>query len=403
MALQTPYPPHKYGNNVYNRRPLSCEGFCMQCALYDAGRCRSCQWIAQPVSEQLAAKTADLKTLLAAFPVSQWCAPVSGPQQAFRNKAKMVVSGSVEKPLLGMLHRDGTPEDLCECPLYPASFTPVFSALKPFIARAGLTPYNVARKRGELKYILLTESQSDGGMMLRFVLRSETKLAQLRAALPWLQAQLPQLKVISVNLQPVHMAIMEGETEIFLTEQQALAERFNDVPLWIRPQSFFQTNPTVASQLYATARDWVRQLPVNHMWDLFCGVGGFGLHCATPEMKLTGIEIAPEAIACAKQSAAELGLTHLHFQALDSTQFATEQGAVPELVLVNPPRRGIGKALCDYLTEMAPQFIIYSSCNAQTMTKDLTHLPGYRIERVQLFDMFPHTAHYEVLTLLIRN
>lgn len=59
---------------------------------------------------------------------------------------------------------------------------------------------------------------------------------------------------------------MEGETEIYLTEQQALAERFNDVPLWIRPQSFFQTNPAVASQLYATARDWVRQLPVNHMW-----------------------------------------------------------------------------------------------------------------------------------------
>ena len=115
-------------------------------------------------SKQLSAKTADLKNLLADFPVEEWCAPVSGPEQGFRNKAKMVVSGSVEKPLLGMLHRDGTPEDLCDCPLYPASFAPVFAALKPFIARAGLTPYNVARKRGELKYILLTESQSDGGM-----------------------------------------------------------------------------------------------------------------------------------------------------------------------------------------------------------------------------------------------
>ncbi|HHG9498485.1 TPA: 23S rRNA (uracil(747)-C(5))-methyltransferase RlmC [Citrobacter farmeri] len=375
----------------------------MQCALYDADRCRSCQWITQPIRDQLSAKTADLQHLLADFPVGEWCAPVSGPEKAFRNKAKMVVSGSVEKPLLGMLHRDGTPEDLCDCPLYPASFAPVFAALKPFIARAGLTPYNVARKRGELKFLLLTESQFDGAMMLRFVLRSEHKLAQLRAALPWLQAQLPQLKVISVNLQPVHMAIMEGETEIFLTEQQALAERFNDVPLWIRPQSFFQTNPAVASQLYATARDWVRQLPVSHMWDLFCGVGGFGLHCATLDMQLTGIEIAPEAIACARQSAAELGLTNLHFQALDSTQFATEQGAVPELVLVNPPRRGIGKPLCDYLTQMAPQFIIYSSCNAKTMAKDISTLPGYRIARIQLFDMFPHTAHYEVLTLLLRD
>ncbi len=91
-------------------------------------------------------------------------------------------------------------------------------------------------------------------------------------------------------------------------------------------------------------------------------------------MQLTGIEIAPEAIACAKQSAAELGLTRLQFQALDSTQFATAR-EVPELVLVNPPRRGIGKPLCDYLSTMAPRFIIYSSCNAQTMAKDIRELP----------------------------
>ncbi|EOI3457463.1 23S rRNA (uracil(747)-C(5))-methyltransferase RlmC [Cronobacter turicensis] len=375
----------------------------MHCALYDAGRCRSCQWIEQPLDTQLAAKMTALRTLLADLPVGEWGAPVSGPEQAFRNKAKMVVSGSVEKPLLGMLHRDGTPVDLTECPLYPASFYAVFAAIKPFIARAGLTPYNVARKRGELKYLLLTQSTLDGGLMLRFVLRSKEKLEQLRAALPALLAQLPQLKVVTANIQPVHMAIMEGDEEIWLTAQQALAENFNDVPLWIRPQSFFQTNPTVASALYATARDWVRALPVNHMWDLFCGVGGFGLHCATPEMTLTGIEIAPEAIASARASAQALGLRNVHFQALDSTDFATGQQAVPDLVLVNPPRRGIGEALCEYLSRMAPRYMVYSSCNAQTMAKDIKQLPGYRIARVQLFDMFPHTAHYEVLTLLVRE
>ncbi|NCH34587.1 23S rRNA (uracil(747)-C(5))-methyltransferase RlmC [Cronobacter sakazakii] len=375
----------------------------MHCALYDAGRCRSCQWIEQPLDTQLAAKMTDLQTLLAGLPVGEWGAPVSGPELAFRNKAKMVVSGSVEKPLLGMLHRDGTPVDLTECPLYPTSFYAVFAALKPFIARAGLTPYNVARKRGELKYLLLTQSTLDGGLMLRFVLRSKEKLEQLRAALPGLLAELPQLKVVTANIQPVHMAIMEGDEEIWLTQQQALAESFNGVPLWIRPQSFFQTNPTVASALYATARDWVRALPVNHMWDLFCGVGGFGLHCATPEMTLTGIEIAPEAIASARASAQALGLRNVHFQALDSTDFATGQQAVPDLVLVNPPRRGIGQALCEYLSRMAPRYIVYSSCNAQTMAKDIGELPGYRIARVQLFDMFPHTAHYEVLTLLVRE
>ncbi|WP_284972542.1 23S rRNA (uracil(747)-C(5))-methyltransferase RlmC [Atlantibacter hermannii] len=375
----------------------------MQCALYDASRCRSCAWIEKSLPQQCQAKMNDLRQLLGELPVEQWCEPVSGAESAFRNKAKMVVSGSVEKPLLGMLHRDGSAEDLTDCPLYSDAFRRVFTVLKPFIARAGLTPYNVARKRGELKYLLITESTLDGGMMLRFVLRSETKLAQLEAALPWLLAQLPQLKVVSANIQPVHMAIMEGEREIIFTSERALEENFNGVPLWIRPQSFFQTNPQVASQLYATARDWVRALPVKHMWDLFCGVGGFGLHCATPAMRLTGIEIAPEAIASARQSAEMLGLTDVHFQALDSTRFATAQQDIPDLVVVNPPRRGIGEELCEFLSAMAPKTILYSSCNAQTMAKDLRLLEGYRIEKIQLFDMFPHTAHYEVLTLLQRE
>nr|VXZ86689.1 23S rRNA (uracil(747)-C(5))-methyltransferase RlmC [Klebsiella pneumoniae] len=111
----------------------------------------------------------------------------------------------------------------------------------------------------------------------------------------------------------------------------------------------------------------------------------------------------PEAIACARQSAAQLGLSNLHFQALDSTQFATHEADAPQLVLVNPPRRGIGAELCDYLSRMAPPYIIYSSCNARTMATDIARLSGYRVERVQLFDMFPHTAHYEVLTLLVRE
>ncbi|MCS3409296.1 23S rRNA (uracil(747)-C(5))-methyltransferase RlmC [Serratia sp. AKBS12] len=375
----------------------------MHCALYTAGSCRSCQWLEKPYPQQLADKQHHLQTLLAGRQVAQWLAPAAGQQGAFRNKAKMVVSGSVERPLLGMLHRDGTPVDLCACPLYPASFAPMLTLLKTFIARAGLTPYNVARKRGELKYLLLTESTLNGEVMLRFVLRSESKLAQLRAALPWLQQRLPQATVISANIQPVHMAILEGEREIPLTERQALEERFNQVPLYIRPQSFFQTNPQVAADLYATARDWVQALAIDSMWDLFCGVGGFGLHCASPQTRLTGIEINAEAIACARQSAAALGLRQVEFQALDSTHFATAEGEVPQLVLVNPPRRGIGQALCDYLHRMAPDYILYSSCNAQSMAKDLAMLPDYRIERVQLFDMFPHTAHYEVLTLLVRD
>ncbi|CBJ80047.1 putative tRNA (uracil-5-)-methyltransferase with S-adenosyl-L-methionine-dependent methyltransferase domain [Xenorhabdus bovienii str. Jollieti] len=373
----------------------------MQCAQYTAGHCHSCQWLNKSYSQQLSDKQQHLQQLLRETSATYWLPPVSSLISGFRNKAKMVVSGSVERPQLGMLHRDGRTVDLCDCPLYPQYFQLVFESIKIFIAKAGLVPYNVARKKGELKYILLTESRASGEMMLRFVLRSETKLAQLEHALPWLQEQLPQLTVISANIQPTHMAILEGEKEVIFTEHKMLKEIFNGIPLYIRPRSFFQTNPEIASALYATAGRWVRELNISSMWDLFCGAGGFGLHCADKETRLTGIEISAEAIACAKNSAKSLGLEQVEFQALDSTHFALDKAQLPELVLVNPPRRGIGKALCEYLSRMAPKFILYSSCNAETMAKDIAALEQYRIEKVQLFDMFPHTEHYETLALLI--
>ncbi|NDL62885.1 23S rRNA (uracil(747)-C(5))-methyltransferase RlmC [Acerihabitans arboris] len=374
----------------------------MYCELFSADRCHSCQWLDKPYPRQLADKQAALAGLLSAMPVEQWLAPVASLETAFRNKAKMVVSGSVERPLLGIVARNGQPLDLCACPLYPPTFGAVFDVLKVFIARAGLTPYNVARRRGELKFLLLTESHHNGAMMLRFVLRSDTKLAALRAQLPWLRARLPQLRVISVNLQPVHMAILEGDTEIILTDETALAERLNDVPLFIRPRGFFQTNPAIAARLYATARRWVGELAITSLWDLFCGVGGFGLHCAGPDIRLTGIEISAEAIASARQSAQLMGLGQVAFQALDSTRFARSRDDVPDLVLVNPPRRGIGAELCDYLDGMAPPYILYSSCQAESLARDLLTLPAYRIVKAQLFDMFAHTAHYETLVLLKR-
>ncbi|PHM61338.1 23S rRNA (uracil(747)-C(5))-methyltransferase RlmC [Xenorhabdus ishibashii] len=375
----------------------------MQCAQYTEGYCHSCQWLDKSYSQQLFDKQQHLKQLLQEGSVVHWLSPVISKTSEFRNKAKMVVSGSVERPLLGMLHRDGRTVDLCDCPLYPKYFQTVFAVIKTFIAKAGLVPYSVERRRGELKYILLTESRANGEIMLRFVLRSETKLAQLERALPWLQEQLPQATVISANIQPTHMAILEGEQEIIFTERKMLQETFNGIPLYIRPRSFFQTNPDIAAALYATAGRWVRELNISNMWDLFCGAGGFGLHCADKETRLTGIEISAEAISCAKSSAKSLGLEQVDFQALDSTHFALDKSQIPELVLVNPPRRGIGKELCEYLSRMAPKYVIYSSCNAQTMAKDITMLKQYRIEKVQLFDMFPHTEHYETLALLVLN
>ena len=235
----------------------------MQCEHYQRGDCRSCQWLELPYAVQLEQKTAHLQQQLQGLETSHliWFAPFQSPQAGFRNKAKMVVSGAVERPILGILPNPLAPQsavDLCDCPLYPQRFQAIFPILIDFIARAGLVPYNVVKQKGELKHLLLTESQHSHQLMLRFVLRSEAKLPLIQRELAGLRQKLPQLAVISVNIQPQNAAILEGEKEIFLTEQHTLPERFNQIPLFIRPQGFFQTNPSVAEGLYGTAQQWIK-------------------------------------------------------------------------------------------------------------------------------------------------
>lgn len=386
----------------------------LNCHHFESQNCLSCQWLSKSYLDQITEKSADLKRLISPFILqkTEIFAPLVSNQIAFRNKAKMVISGSVEKPILGILREQNDPQsavDLSDCPLYPTEFAAIFPILKDFIGRAGLVPYNIAKKKGELKYILLTQSQATQAVMIRFVLRSETKLPLIEREFDQFYAKLPQNSVVSLNIQPQHAAILEGEKEIFLTESQTLEENFNGVPLFIRPQGFFQTNPKVAEQLYHTAQNWIQALPISHLWDLFCGVGGFGLHCAkalqvkNPDITLTGIEISPSAIASSIKSAEILGLGNVQFASLDAANFALNETSKPDLVIVNPPRRGIGQNLAEYLNELGSPYLIYSSCNAATMAKDFTHLSNYELRKVQLFDMFPHTSHYEVLTFLAKK
>lgn len=380
----------------------------MHCAHFAAKRCQSCHWLDKTYSAQLALKQQQLLQLVAPFQPETVLEPVASAEQGFRYKAKMVALGTVEQPVLGIVNAQGAAVDLADCPLYPSAFSPAFALCKAFIQRANLTPYDIAARRGELKFILLSQSLHTGRFMLRFVLRSKNCLASVQKHLPWLLALWPELEVCSVNLQPKPAALLEGEEEIILTEQTLLAEQLNQVRLYLTPQSFFQTQPVMAAALYQTAAYWAAQLQqqqgeFKQIWDLFCGVGGFGLHVVKANQQLYGIELAEKAIASAQRSANELGLTQVQFQALDSAVFARAAEQAPDLLVVNPPRRGLEDALCQDIQRLAPRWLIYSSCNAQTLAQDLSALPDYKLLKVQLFDMFAHSSHYEVLTLLQRK
>jgi 23S rRNA (uracil747-C5)-methyltransferase len=373
------------------------------CEHFLAERCQSCDRIELPYGEQIAQKNKRLRELLADFSIEQWLPFVTSEQFGFRNKAKMVVMGSAHAPILGLVGPHGDEVSLEDCPLYSPSMTQCLLALTKYIQKAGIPPYNVRKKKGELKYLLLTESRSNDQIMLRFVLRSEQVLDRIKAILPELQNAFPNVVAISANIQPVHMAILEGEQEIYLTEQTSITQTLNGIPLSIRAKSFFQTNPDLAGILYEQVANWAAELGAKSIWDLFCGVGGLGLHCLRDGVNLTGIEIEPNAIESAHASARAIGRSEqVQFAAFDASLLAKQSNELPDLVIVNPPRRGIGAELCQMFKTSSVKHLIYSSCNALTLQADLKRLDNYRICRVQGFDFFPNTRHFEVLVMLER-
>jgi 23S rRNA (uracil747-C5)-methyltransferase len=371
----------------------------VRCGYYDAGLCRSCSWLPTPYVAQVDAKQRHAAELLAPWPDLTWLPPVTGPEEGFRNKAKMVVAGTVDAPTLGILDATGHGTDLRACGLHEPVLHDALPALAAFVTRARLTPYDVPTRTGELKHVLATVSP-DGELMVRFVLRSTESLARIRKHLPSLWDDLPHLRVVSANLQPRHAALLEGEHEELLLGD-SLAFRVDGITLHLRPQSFFQTNTGVATALYREGAAWVDELDPASVWDLYCGVGGFALHLARSGRDVVGIEVSAQAVEAARLSAAEAGVA-ARFEAADATTWMAAQPAAPELVVVNPPRRGIGPDLAAWLDRSDTRHVLYSSCNPTTLARDLAAMPSLEPVRARVFDMFPQTGHQEVLVLCAR-
>ncbi|ANF33092.1 23S rRNA (uracil(747)-C(5))-methyltransferase [Leifsonia xyli] len=374
----------------------------MDCSYFDAGVCRSCTLMGTPYSEQLEAKERLARDLLAPFGDASWLPPVASAESGYRNKAKMVIGGTADAPTIGILDEAGRGVDLRECGICAPGIRAALPVLARFIGRQRLEPYSVPDRRGELKYVLVTESP-DGELMVRFVARTDATVARVRAGLDRLLAELPAARVVTVNLQPEHKAVVEGETDVVLTRESALPMRMGPVSLRLRPQSFFQTNTAVATELYAQVAAWVDEVSPASVWDLYCGVGGFALHVAAPGRRVVGVETSREAVRSARASASAAGLPQVAFRAGDATAFALGAAAAPELVIVNPPRRGIGAELSGWLEDSRVPSVVYSSCNPKSLATDLARMPSYRIRAGRVLDMFPQTGHMEVAVLLERR
>lgn len=376
------------------------------CGYFDEGKCQSCSLISTEYTEQLKLKENSLKKHLEKF--SDWKllpSQASKPTQ-FRNKAKLVVTGTLESPIIGL----GGSEDLDQgreilnCSLHHPFINRVLNFMPEYIGFTRLTPYQIKEKKGELKGLIIYYSEDSKESYLRFILRSKESLDRIKKHLPELVDKFPEITSISANIQPVPHAILEGDEEVFLSEKNFINHQIKNFSLRLGPQGFVQTNHKVAQALYETAANWTEELHIEKFSELFCGQGAFSFFMAPKVKSSIGFEINPEAVKEANRTARSLGYDHLKFVSADAADVGEELRKFgPDLVLVNPPRRGLAGAV-DIFKKETFKHIIYSSCSVESLAKDLLELaPSYKVIQAQIFDMFPHTHHFETLVLLERR
>lgn len=370
------------------------------CHYYNEDICRSCSLLELNYLEQLTAKE---EILLQGLKPSELLPSVKSSEKGFRNKAKFSVTGSMENPTIGLLGGDNLDEgkEILSCPLHHSKINELLPDIKKFITNCKLVPYRISERKGELKGLILFHSSETNQTFLRFVLRSKEPLDRMKKWIPDLIKAHPHLQVITANIQPIPHAVLEGKEEIFFTEKLALDHKLGAIEIKVDPRSFIQTNEKISQNLYQTAASWVHELKLKRFMELYSGLGLFSMFCAASVESAMGLEINSSAVDEANRTAQTLGLTHLQFKCMDAEKSLNElQKFRPEVVLVNPPRKGLGEGVKIFQEESIP-YLIYSSCSHETLISDLLKLEkNYQIQKIQIFDMFPHTKHFETLVLL---
>jgi 23S rRNA (uracil747-C5)-methyltransferase len=359
-----------------------------ECPYFDRGECSSCAGLKLAQEEERRSKE---KIVNSSLPL------ISAPTRLGRRfRAKWVASHDEFGIRLGHINHDKKFQAIEACPQHCNLIQKVTASLPELFLRHRIPNYEITSGKGELKLVLMSSNWSESELMVRFVCRSkESKERLLKLALE-LKEKHPEVVTASMNIQPVAMAALEGREEIILIGEGEVSEQLAGVNLYYGPKSFTQVNPWVADKLYARAREVADELGSRKILDLYCGVGGFSHAIANASRDVLGIEISSDAVLLAKKG----GEGHAHFEVGDLAA-AFENTGDFDLIVVNPPRRGLDAETIRFLTTKKAPALLYSSCNPETLARDIEQLKEhYALDWQQGFDMFPGTEHLEILALL---
>ena len=294
-----------------------------------------------------------------------------------------------------------------DCKLQPGVLNEIGNALCAFFAQQGIRPYDEQSGKGLVRHIFLRRGAHSGQIMVCLVC-TRAKLPHAEQLCTALRGQFPAISTILLNVNAKSTNVILGSENHILYGPGYIEDTLCGVPVRLGPLSFYQVNTLAAERLYGVAAQYAQLTPDDTLLDLYCGMGTIGLSMAEQCRELIGVEIVPEAIESAKANAARMGeavAAKSRFFCADAGQAATQlaaEGLHPDIVMLDPPRKGCDEATLSAVVRMAPHRVVYVSCNPATAARDAAWLEknGYHTEKVQPVDLFPRTKHCECVLLM---
>ena len=296
-----------------------------------------------------------------------------------------------------------------DCKLQPGVLNEIGNALCAFFAQQGIRPYDEQSGKGLVRHIFLRRGAHSGQIMVCLVC-TRAKLPHAEQLCTALREHFPAISTILLNVNAKNTNVILGSENYILYGPGYIEDTLCGVPVRLGPLSFYQVNTLAAERLYGVAAQYAQLTPDDTLLDLYCGMGTIGLSMADQCRGLIGVEIVPEAIESAKANAARMGeavAAKSRFFCADAGQAATQlaaEGLHPDIVMLDPPRKGCDEATLSAVVRMAPRRVVYVSCNPATAARDAAWLEknGYHAEKVQPVDLFPRTKHVEAVLLLTK-
>lgn len=327
----------------------------------------------------------------------------------YRNKAQIPVgigrNGEVE---MGFYSRHSHRIAPCDdCLLSPEIFTQISETFKEFITKHPYLVYNEEKHSGKIRHLYLRIGEKTGEVMVCVVVngRGFDYQEELFNAI---KEKYPQVKSAVINVNTEKTNVILGNENIVVFGKESITDELCGLKFELSPLAFYQVNRTQAQRLYEKAGEYADLKGDEVLLDLYCGTGTIGLSMARDAKKLIGVEIIDKAIENAKKNAKNNGIENARFICGDATKAAAElkkEGITPDVIVVDPPRKGLTPELIDIIVEMGPARVVYVSCDPATLGRDLKQFEeqNYSVKEITPFDLFPRTAHVESVALLIKQ